>query len=310
MADSSADYIHQFSFTMPENLIELFYRLAASGCLPRQFFVREAPKPQELPARTGDLMLEIVSHCWQYASLLVYQLSSLALYPPTAAKVRMTVFYSKEDQQTVEALNFFSNFSPSNVLWNWSSLKTPQLLRRAIGRNAAALSTKADWVWFTDCDQVFRQGCLDDLAAQLQGRNDLLLYPRVVNCGFLPAENDNSQQIAAGAPALKDINPGHFIPVIHTRAIGPLQITHGDAARKLGYCKQTALYQRPARRTWRKLHEDRVFRWLLGTPGKPVEVCNLYRIEHRTKGRDASKPTHKVLRQIRQWARQYRQCRR
>ena len=39
------------------------------------------------------------------------------------------------------------------------------------GRQAALL-TDADWVWFTDCDLMFRDDCLDVLVEQLQGRRD------------------------------------------------------------------------------------------------------------------------------------------
>ena len=40
-------------------------------------------------------------------------------------------------------------------------------------------NSKADWVWFTDCDVVFGAGCLDGLATALQGRRDTLVFPRV-----------------------------------------------------------------------------------------------------------------------------------
>ncbi len=240
---------------------------------------------------------------------MAYQLSSLVLYPPQTLKVRITVFYSREDQETVDLLNTFNRRQPPNVVWNWAPLETPRLLRRAIGRNAAALSTKADWIWFTDCDQVFYKGCLDCLHDQLQGRNDLLLYPKVVACGALANKKDNTNRIAKSNLKIVEIHPDQFAKVVYSRAIGPLQITHGDVARKLGYCNAIGFYQKPVD-SWRKAYEDRVFRWLLGTQGQPIEVPGLYRIEHLTKGRDADRSTNRLSREIKEWMRRRRRNRR
>ena len=49
--------------------------------------------------------LEIVSHCWRYASLLQYQLSSLILHPPKSA-IEMTVFTAPEDQRTIRCVKW------------------------------------------------------------------------------------------------------------------------------------------------------------------------------------------------------------
>jgi len=45
-----------------------------------------------------------------------------------------------------------------NVTWNWMPFEKESLFRRGIGRNQAALNTNAHWVWFTDCDLMFRKG--------------------------------------------------------------------------------------------------------------------------------------------------------
>lgn len=267
-----------------DSLAERFYRLAAGDWVSRKHFLPEIPDWQKLPKRTGPLRLEIVSHCWRYAHLLAYQLSSLVLYPPTKLSVQMTVFHSPEDQKTIDLLKFFGTHSPHNVTWNWWPLERTRLFRRGIGRNLAALATQADWIWFTDCDQVFHRGCLDALAGQLEARNDPLVFPRQEQCTPLLETADEMLQATMHVPAIVEIDPERFETVTHDRAIGPLQITHGDAARKLGYCNSIPHYQKPVDR-WQKTFEDRTFRWLIGSQGSPIDVPGLFRIEHVQKGR-------------------------
>jgi hypothetical protein len=268
-------------------LQEKYYRLA-SNRWGRMLLPSVAADSLDLPARRGPLTIEIVSHCWKYAHLLAYQLSSLVLYPPRNCSVRMTVFHCEEDERTVELLDFFNTHTPENVTWNWWPLERSRLFRRAIGRNLAALETSADWIWFTDCDQLFHEHCLDDLAEQLEGRDDLLVFPRSVGCTPLLDESDGLIAERAASPGIVEIDPTLFETRIATRAIGALQIMHGDAARRLGYCKDLKCYQTPVER-WQKAREDRAFRAVLGTQGVPIDVRGLYRIEHVRKGRYESR---------------------
>jgi hypothetical protein len=83
--------------------------------------------------------------------------------------------------------------------------------------------------------------------------------------------------------------------VAHSRATGPLQITHGDVARRTGYCNAIKHYQRPVNR-WQKTYEDRAFRWLLRTQGTPADVPGVYRIKHISKGRYSPSPAVAQLR--------------
>lgn len=268
-------------------VVERFYRVAASGVIPPGFFLRDRdlPGPADLPGRTGHLQLEIVSHCWRYAHLQAYQLSSLLLHPPQKLSVRMTVFHAPDDERVVELLQFFAaKPAVPNVTWNWWPLERPQLFRRAIGRNLAALGTTADWVWFTDCDVVFHGDCLDRLADALQGRCDRLVFPREEHVTRLLTSDDPLLQAAAQKPAVVSIDPERFSTHRHVKATGPIQITHGDMARRAGYCASLPYFQQPATR-WRKTYEDRAFRWLLRTDGTPIDVPGVYRIKHLDKGR-------------------------
>lgn len=267
-----------------DELALLFMRVAASGWVPARWFLRELPGPAARAARSGRLSLEIVSHCWGYAYMQAYQLSALVLYPPADIDVTMTVFYAAEDADTVALLDYFGAIEVPGVTWNWQRLDKYSLFRRAIGRNLAARATRCDWIWFTDCDVVFHAGCLDGLAAALQGRRDTLVFPREERVSELLPPDDPMLAAARGAPAVVDIDPARFSPQQRGRATGPLQITHGDMARACGYCEQLAVYQKPVER-WAKAHEDRAFRWLLRTQGEPVDVPGVHRIRHASKGR-------------------------
>jgi hypothetical protein len=269
---------------MRKFIVENFLRLAVSGWVPRRLIAGPVPVVPPQRRKEGPLQLEIVSHCWRYSWLLTYQLSSLVLHPPEHLRVCMTVYFSPEDEPTRRVLDFFSTQLPPNVTWNWQPLEKERLFRRAIGRNQAALATTADWIWFTDCDQVFHRGCLDALARFLPGQTGALVYPRQVGCTQLLDLEDPVFQAVAAGPALVDIDPARFAPVTHTRAVGALQILRGDVARSTGYCNAIRFYHEPLTH-WQKTFEDRTFRWLLGTQGEPIELPGLFRIEHARKGR-------------------------
>lgn len=196
----------------------------------------------------------------------------------------MTVFYSEEDSSTAELLAFFQQQTVPRVTWNWQPLHKYELFRRSIGRNKAALASQADWVWFTDCDLLFNQHCLDSLTKRLQGSKEVLVFPKEERTTILLAADAPLLTEAENVVAIRGINQDQFESHQRTRATGPLQITHGDVARACGYCDAIAEFQKPARH-WCKAHEDRVFRWLLGTQGVGVSVPGVYRIRHIEKGR-------------------------
>lgn len=274
-----------------------FFRFAASGYLSPTMFRERQPAAVEICARRGPLSLEIVSHCWQYSHLLIYQLSSLVLFNPKRINVTMTVFYCPEDRDTVALLDYFAALGIDNVSWNWQALSRAELFRRSIGRNRAAKATTCDWVWFTDCDLMFRDGCLDMLSEALQGRQDILVYPAVENTTGLLDEDHSVLSAGKSAPRVIDIDETLFKPKTRNKAKGPLQITHGDVCRALGYCDSVAVFQEPALSDhFAKCHEDRVFRWLLGSNGVPIDLPGVYRIRHQAKGRYAKTSSWSIWR--------------
>ena len=265
-----------------DHLDNLFFRFA-TGIVPARWFLSDIPSEAERSICNGRPALEIVSHCWGYSHLLAYHLSSFVNYPPTKIDVTVTVFYSKEDQGTQAMLEFFGGMKIPNVTWNWQRLPKEHLFRRSIGRNKAALATKADWVWFVDCDLILHKGCLDSLAESLHGRNDVLLCPKEESTTSLLEESN--PLLANGAePQVIDIDTTLFNQNEINRAVGAFQITHGDVARACGYCKNIRVYQTPVDH-WRKTYEDRAYRWLLQTQGRRIDIPGIYRIRHISKGR-------------------------
>jgi hypothetical protein len=268
-----------------DTVMGYFWRFAAGGYLPAKWFIKRALR--ETPsAKQGELKLEIVSHCWNYAHFMVHQLSSLVASPPTKGEITMTVFYCPEDSATEALLKYFSAIAVPQVTWNWQPQPKQALFRRAIGRNQTALTTAADWVWFADCDVMFREGCIDALIEQLQGRNEPLFYPKSERCTPLLPSDNSIFDFDPKNIHIKNSDIALFTdtPPMRTRAAGAFQIAHGDYLRTLGYCNDIQYYQRPSN-VWLKTYEDRAFRWLMGSQGIPLDFHGVYRIRHLEKGR-------------------------
>ncbi|MBU2925413.1 glycosyltransferase family 2 protein [Colwellia sp. 1_MG-2023] len=260
-----------------------FFRLILKHILPASWFRSALPKVNERNAVDGFFKLEIVSHCWGYSNMLAYQLSSFINYPPKKCALTVTVFYAKEDTKCQAVLDFFSQKKVENVTWNFQALPKEKLFRRAIGRNMVARSTDADWLWFTDCDIIFHENCLDSLAEQLQGKKEALYYPRQ-ECTTEMLAQDDPMLRKDSEPQLVNIDTAGFSLHSRDKAKGAFQIVHGDVARAIGYCDGLSIYQTLSEH-WCKCYEDREFRWLLGSEGVPLEVDGVYQIRHVYKGR-------------------------
>ncbi|MFT6268760.1 MAG: hypothetical protein ACJAVV_001575 [Alphaproteobacteria bacterium] len=277
--------------TYPESRFNRFaiqaYRLVFGRILPQSLLRDKIPPESERKAVDGMFNLEVVSHCWGYANMLTYQLSSFVNYPPTKLHLTATVFYAQEDTETKAALDFFGQIVVPNVTWNFQALPKGKLFRRGIGRNMAARSTIAEWVWFTDCDIIFHENCLDSLADSLQGEKGLLFFPEEERVTEMLEDND-PMLVKDAKTRVIDIQAEQFSlykrDKNRNKARGPFQIVHGDVARAIGYCERLFMFQTESDR-WRKCYEDTAFRWLLGTNGKPKHIEGVFHIHHVTKGR-------------------------
>ena len=230
------------------------------------------------------MKLEIVSHCWHYSRPLIFQLSSLHLFPPAELSVIMTVLYCEDDSNTVEVLRYFSRLSPpSRVTLRPWALPSDRITRRMIGRNLAALATEADWVWFTDCDYTFRAGCLDSIGRWSPAADGRLFFPGSAHLSKSHAEGDSELSRVTQEASLVDVDPTKYVPKRFHRAIGGIQIVTGQVARRIGYCRHSRLLDVPSP-SWAHNHDDIWFRRSLGTGGVSMDVPGLYRIRHSRRG--------------------------
>lgn len=267
---------------------QLYKRLVGS-VLPISWFGPKPPLNAALGLAQEPLRLQIISHCWQYAHMLNFQLSSLINHPPQNLQLTYTLYYCEEDSELVKLINRVNDIQVTNVTWQWIAVPKHTLFRRAIGRNQAALASKADWLWFSDCDLIFHKNCLDSLAnallSQATQTQPLMVYPQqefitdLLDASHPMLNQDNNQVV--------DIDTTLFGPNTISKAKGAFQIVHGDVARHCGYCRDMRMYQSPMHH-WSKTYEDSIFRQLIGTEGKAVDVKGLYRIRHSEKGRYVS----------------------
>ncbi len=259
-----------------------FYKLAIGTLIPVHRLAPVAPRADELRVPEGRLKLQIVSHCWQYSHMLRFQISSLIKYTPSNIDITYTLFYSPEDTGVKKLIAHYDALNIDGIQWDWQPLPTPSLFRRAIGRHKAAKTTNADWVWFSDCDLIFHEHCLDSLAAELSSKQTGLVFPdkeRITD--LLPPEHPMLDQ---NGEAIVDIDTSLFSHNAITKAKGAFQIVHGDVARAAGYCGSLKLYSTPTEH-WRKTYEDSIFRQLIQYEGEPVSVEGLHRVRHMEKGR-------------------------
>lgn len=236
--------------------------------------------------------IELIVHAYAekldcFAKLLTMQLSSLAVWPCQRARVIYSVCWTASDKLVYDTINamakrFESSTGPyeREVEINSFPMDKEMLFRRAIGRNLLARQSKADVVWFTDCDYAIGDGCLDGLADAYQaGFPAKLVFPKTLQI-------HKSHRI--GDELLRSVVPGElYLPdlsqFIHRRekfAIGGLQIVSGDTARSVGYCDGT-IWIKPVSEEggFRNTTEDRVYRAILGE-SKPIEIPGLYRLRH------------------------------
>ena len=265
--------------------------------LPLGWFGPTPPSEQHLKPADSPLHLHIVSHCWQYAHMLNFQLSSIVNHPPTRLKLTYSLYHSAEDKALKKLISRLDNLSVPNVTWQWVETPTTDLFRRAIGRNHAALNSEADWLWFSDCDLIFHENCLDSLAHALHGKHVRMVYPQqeritdLLDASHTMLNQNNENTV--------DIDTSLFHRNAIHKAKGAFQIVHGDVARTCGYCKDMTLYQTPMQH-WSKTYEDSIFRRLIDSEGEAVDVKGLYRIRHAEKGRYADgKSISKIRRDIR-----------
>lgn len=236
------------------------------------------------------VLVELVSHCWavelpQYASALCYQLSSFVLHKPMDCNVQATVCHCRSDPATRRVLDYFAEHLPS---LSGVELSPPELGRRSIGRNLAALRTTADVVWFADVDQVYRDGCLNRLAGLEWPEGALMIHPKRI---MIHKDHETGgaalKRVDPNDPGLIDVDPIEFVPKRYNRAIGGVQIVKGDFARMYGYLSGDLKWQQPRRdgRPFADFRDDVAYRKFCSDHGDVVgvDLSGMYRLRHTRK---------------------------
>jgi len=236
------------------------------------------------------LRVEIVSHCYaaelpQYAAMLAYQASSLVLHKPKKCKVCLSVcVWEDQEEETFDlharkALAWAMLHIPCKII----RMKRNEIGRRCIGRNHAALHTSADYVWFADVDQVFRDGILDQLISMPWPENASMIYPREIKIHQDWVTGDKrTASVDLDDLQLIDTDPTEFVPKRYRTAIGGVQIVRGDFARKHGYLNTIPKWHRTTEELFKNFYDDVVYRRYCAELGLVVgvDLPGLYRLRH------------------------------
>jgi hypothetical protein len=237
-------------------------------------------------------LIEIVIHCWRYSRVLNYQLSSLVLHTPEKVDVNITVWHTPSDGPTVDCLAFFApRLSAAGVRLKRRTQPLSELVNRNIGRNASALTTRADYVWFADADYCFGPGCLD--AVRQFPESAVICYPQTVRRHKAIIDGDGMADLAP-EPEVLDVNYSAYVPdgsfygtQVVRKAIGGLQIVRGDTAREKGYCGNNPKMLKPVEdEKWRyNTVGDVRYRKMLGAGGgTAIDIPNVFRIRQSEPG--------------------------
>lgn len=234
--------------------------------------------------------VEVVSHCYamnldHYAAHLCYQWSSFLLNKPEKCDVIATVCTCKDDEITDRVVAWFLRNTPLNI--RQIILDRRSIGRRAIGRNIAALGSKADYVWFADVDQFYGPGCLDQLVSLEWPETVVMVFPRMVKINNDWVTGDGYVGSLARDPHIVNINDEDFKQWHYNRAVGGVQIVKGDFARQYGYLNNNKRWQAQVE-PFQSCREDPHYRRYCSKFGKIIRVDLhwMYRLRHTIAGRD------------------------
>lgn len=233
-------------------------------------------------------MIEIITHSYasklpQYATLLRYQLASITKWYPII-KTRVTVCCCTNDTLVNNVVEEFSDYNDNFVTRLF--LDKGELFRRSIGRHQAIkyVDNRTEVVWYTDCDHVFGEGCIDKAYKKCISTGGMV-YPRHIKISGTHEIGD--RQIEEGNRFQKPIiKTEDFVPKKYNRAIGGVFIIDADFVREHGYLPDTK-WQNPRTdgKPFGDFRDDVAFRKYVKKHSKitAVDLPNLYRIRHSIK---------------------------
>ena len=213
--------------------------------------------------------------------MLRCQLTSLLYFRPQC-ELRVFVPFDLSDTKIVEVIN---DFIPRIVTLVAVPLEREQMWRRSIARNIAAKNdVDSDLIWFTDCDYLFGEGCLDAALDQWKIiKKPEMMFPRSYK------SNHNKSIVDEFITIIKDFREP-ILPPLHEfehtdnrRAIGGLQIVSGEYVRNKGYLNREK-WQTPPDVPFPEFYDDVVFRDDIINAKRRIEsilfLPNLYRMRH------------------------------
>lgn len=222
------------------------------------------------------MITEICSHCYKYSKLLSFQLSSFILFPPKNTYI-YTLFFSETDKNTQDVIDFFKPKLEGVIELNLKPTEEGLLFNRGAGRNIALHESKADWIWFTDVDYLFRHNCLDDLYNILKSEQYVLVHPSKIKQNKSTKDGDDIIE-AIKDISVRDITPENYIIHKIRRAIGGAQITNVLKTKHLDYCSYLGTYKK-----WHITFSDVEFRRKISSRSN-INVNDIFRIRHTEKG--------------------------
>lgn len=226
------------------------------------------------------MKLDIINHVHNYSRCLAYQLSSLVLYQ-TKVDVTYILYHTADDADTLAVIEHFRPKMPIPFITRTQDLNV--LRNRAAGRHEVAMTTEADWVWFTDTDHLFRRNCLDRLSEVITDRWGQppaqvdLCFPKYVQVTEQPVGDKLIESMTR--PMVLDVPDEVFWPYKMRVAIGGIQIATREACRRVGYVPWMR-HDRPG--NW-DFSSDRKFRSQLDIRHS-IDLPNICRIRHGTRG--------------------------
>ncbi len=248
-------------------------------------------------------LLDIVTHCWSGQDVSIYHLllkmqirSLISASRKLKFAVRLSVVFTYNDEKTT---NIIEEISSARLPF-FEIVKFPlpeeNLFRRAIGRNLVARSTPADIVWFTDCDHLFTERCLNDTMYHFDYIKDEvdMVWPTHIKISTSHKNGDELIRLEedCGWTPLS-INEKNFHVRKERKAIGGLQIVMGDYCRTHGYLNNTRWVKPVTSDHFLSCKCDVPFRRNIDPDRKiPVLINDLYRVRHSRTGRDKGKKYH------------------
>lgn len=230
-------------------------------------------------------MIELIVHCYaiklpQYATLLRYQLASMVKWVPHT-NVKVTVCCSPFDTLVTGVLNEFSVKNSWLVKSFYQS--EGSLFRRSIGRYhiLTELDDRTKVIWYTDCDHVFGEACIDTAYKLVVGRGRMV-YPRKIKIS--KSHEIGDWQIEEGkGPHFPEIYPADFVTKRYNRPIGGTYIIDADFVREHGYLPDSK-WQNPRKdgKPFKDFRDDVAFRKYVANHStiEAVNIPNLYRVRH------------------------------